>query len=340
MSPSLPYVTEQQHDPCTLFAVRPKGIVVRMDHTNIGELCSLGAAMSWAMALVLFKRAGETVSALALNLFKNALALVLLGATLVLMPGSIDTLRECSTYDLWILSFSGVIGIAVADTLFLEALHRLGVGLISVVECTYSPFVLLFSALLLAEPLSTSHYLGMVMIVGGVLIASRHPPPEGRTRGAVAFGFLLGASSMALMSYGIVMVKPILEGRGVPLIAATALRLAAGTVPLVLFAWASPGRRAHFAVFRVTPHWKWMVPGSILGTYVAMILWVAGFKYADAAVAGIINQTSIIFALILASIFLKEHLTRRKMIAVVLAAFGVLTATQRWFDPPVIPGNG
>lgn len=311
-----------------------------MDHTNIGEFCALGAAISWAMALVLFKRAGETVSALALNLFKNVLAIFLLAVTLILMPGSIDALRECSTYDLWILSFSGVIGIAIADTLFLEALRLLGVGLISVVECTYSPFVLLFSALLLAEPLGFSHYLGMALIVSGVLIASRHPPPEGRTRGEVVCGFLLGASSMALMSYGIVMVKPILEGHGVPLIAATALRLAAGSVPLVLFAWASPKRKEHFAVFRVTPHWKWMIPGSILGTYVAMILWVAGFKYADAAVAGIINQTSIVFALLLAAIFLKEHLTRRKLLAVALAAFGVLTATQRWFDSPIISGSG
>ncbi len=303
-----------------------------MDHGHIGEFCALGAAVSWAMALVLLKRAGETVSPLALNLFKNTLALVLLAATLVLIPGTINTLRSCSTRDLGILCFSGVIGIAVADTLFLESLRRLGVGFIAVVECTYSPFVLLFSALLLAEPLTLSHYIGMSIIVTGVLIASRHPPPKGRTHAEIVIGFLLGAGSMALMSYGIVLVKPVLDERGFPLIAATTIRLAAGTVPLALLAWASPKRREYFAVFRYKPNWKWMVPGSILGTYIAMIFWVAGFKYADAAVAGIINQTSIIFALLLATIFLKEHLTRRKLLAIALAAFGVITVTLRLFD--------
>jgi len=291
------------------------------------------------MALVLLKRAGETVSPLALNLFKNTLALVLLGVTVVALPGAVSDLRACSARDFWVLSYSGIIGIAVADTLFLEALDRLGVGLISVVECTYSPFVLLFSAVLLAEPLTRSHYVGMSLIVGGVLLASRHPPPPGRTRMQVTLGLLLGAASMALMSYGIVLVKPILDEHSFPLIAATTIRLAAGTVPLALLAWASPKRREHFAVFHVKPDWKWVVPGSILGTYVAMIFWVAGFKYANAAAVGILNQTSIIFALILARVFLRERLTRRKLLAIGLAATGVITVTMRWFDPSTITGG-
>jgi drug/metabolite transporter (DMT)-like permease len=292
------------------------------------------------MALVLLKLAGETVSPLALNLFKNTLALVLLVATLLLLPGAFDGLRTCPPRDFWILSFSGVIGIGVADTLFLAALRRLGVGLISVVECTYCPFVLLFSAVLLAEPLTLSHYVGMSLIVGGVLIASRHPPPLGRTRREIIIGLLLGAGAMALMCFGIVLAKPALDDRGFPLIAGTTLRLAAGTLPLAVLAWASPKRREYFSVFKVKPNWKWMVPGSILGTYVAMIFWVAGFKYADAAVAGILNQTSIVFALILASVFLKEHLTRRKLLAIVLAASGVLIVTMRWFDDATLASGG
>ena len=56
-----------------------------------------------------------------------------------------------------------------------------------------------------------------------------------------------------------------------------------------------------------------------------MIFWVAGFKYTDeSAVAGILNQTSIIFAIILASIFLKERFTTRKLIAVIIASAGVV----------------
>jgi len=293
----------------------------------VGEMCALGAALCWALALVMFKRTGEHVSALALNLFKNVIALILLCLTLLVVPVDEQALGQATLRDVLILCFSGVVGIAVADTLFLEALRLLGVGMISIVECLYSPFVLLFAFLLLAEPLTTSHYVGATLIIAGVLVASRTAPVAGRTTRQLVAGVGLGAMSMALMGYGIVIAKPILQVKDFPLIAATTVRLAAGTLLLALFAWASPARRDHFAAFRPTSLWRLSVPGSVLGTYLAMILWVAGFKFANASIAAILNQTSIIFAIILASLILKEPFTRRKLVAVTIAVAGVLTVT-------------
>jgi drug/metabolite transporter (DMT)-like permease len=52
---------------------------------------------------------------------------------------------------------------------------------------------------------------------------------------------------------------------------------------------------------------------------------VGGFKYtANAGVAAILNQTSVVFALLLATVVLREALTRRKLAAVVLALAGVV----------------
>ena len=55
-----------------------------------------------------------------------------------------------------------------------------------------------------------------------------------------------------------------------------------------------------------------------------MILWIAGFKYTYASIAAVLNQTSVIFAIILATVFLKESFSGRKYAAVVLAVMGVL----------------
>ena len=165
-----------------------------------------------------------------------------------------------------------------------------------------------------------------------MLIVSRNEPPPGRTRVELLYGILLGAGAMALMTYGIVLAKPILDVADFPLIPATTIRLLAGPVLLALFAGASPQRSAHFKAFRPTAVWRLSVPGSILGTYLAMSLWVAGFKYADASVAGILNQTSIVFAIVLATLILKEPFTRRKFMAISMAVAGVVIVTfhDRW----------
>jgi drug/metabolite transporter (DMT)-like permease len=300
-----------------------------METSFIGETCALLAALTWACAVVLLKRVGESVSPLALNLFKNVVALILLTFTLLVMPQSIDLVREFSGEDIAVLLLSGLLGIAIADTVFLQSLNLLGVGLVSIVDCLYSPFVILFSFLILSEELAAAHYVGTGLILVGVFTSSRHAPPAGRTRGQIVLGTVLGAIAMALMSFGIVIAKPVLEINDFPLIWATTLRLLPATLALALMASVSPQRKEHWSVFRPSSLWRLSVPASVLGMYLAMIFWVAGFKYAKASIAGILNQTSIIFAIILAAVILKEPFTRRKFVAVTLAAAGVILVTLK-----------
>ena len=68
-------------------------------------------------------------------------------------------------------------------------------------------------------------------------------------------------------------------------------------------------------------------PWRVLGAYVAMVTWVAGFKYTYASVAAILNQTNALFAMVLATVILKETFTRRKFVALALAFCGVILVT-------------
>ena len=59
-----------------------------------GELFALGSAMVWALAVILFRRSGETLPPFELNLFKNLVGLVLLVPTILLFEGlSYPTIR-------------------------------------------------------------------------------------------------------------------------------------------------------------------------------------------------------------------------------------------------------
>jgi drug/metabolite transporter (DMT)-like permease len=289
-----------------------------------GEIYALLTAFTWAFAVVLFKRSGEMVPPLALNLFKNTIGLALLAVTLLILGQGIGTLAALPREDLYVMVFSGVIGIALADTVFFAGLNRIGVGITSIVDCLYSPFAILFAWLLLSERVWWPHFVGGGLIVGGVLLSSRHPPPPGRTRGQIITGILLTASSMGMMAFGIVLAKPILVADDFPLVWAAALRLAAGTLALPLLMLASPARRTSWSVFRPSRTWAYSIPASILGAYCSYVLWIAGFKYAAASIVAILNQTSTIFALVLATLVLKEAFTVRKVVALAMALAGIL----------------
>ncbi|MCH7994212.1 MAG: EamA family transporter, partial [Planctomycetes bacterium] len=71
-----------------------------MDTDLKGEICALAAAITWATALVLFKRSGERVPPLPLNLFKNVTALILLVVTLAVMGEGMDELRKFAVSDM------------------------------------------------------------------------------------------------------------------------------------------------------------------------------------------------------------------------------------------------
>ncbi|MFH0982661.1 MAG: DMT family transporter [Planctomycetota bacterium] len=295
-----------------------------MPNHLLGELYASLAAITWAFALVLYRQSGERVSPMALNLFKNVIGLVLLSLTLLYLGQGINTLRVYPSRDLLILAISGVMGIALADTFFFHALNLIGVGLLSIVDCLYMPFVVCFSWLLLSEQLLLFHYLGGGLILLGVFVSSRHTPPANRTRAQLVLGMLCAALALALMAFSVVVAKPVFER--FPLTWAAQIRLLAGTAALILLTLASGKRGEYWAVFRPAAIWKQSIPASVLGMYFALLFWIAGFKYTQASIAAILNQTSVVFALILGTLILKEPFTRRKLVSVVLASAGTILA--------------
>jgi drug/metabolite transporter (DMT)-like permease len=55
-----------------------------------------------------------------------------------------------------------------------------------------------------------------------------------------------------------------------------------------------------------------------------MILWIAGYKYNDATVTAVLNQTATLFTVLFAALFLKEKLTTKILFATGIAVAGVL----------------
>jgi drug/metabolite transporter (DMT)-like permease len=82
-------------------------------------------------------------------------------------------------------------------------------------------------------------------------------------------------------------------------------------------------------LLRPGPRWTYALPASVLVGYVSMTTWLGGFKFTEASVAAILNQLSTIFLFVLAAAFLKEPLTPRRSLAVVMAVAGAALVALR-----------
>jgi drug/metabolite transporter (DMT)-like permease len=286
----------------------------------MGETYALACALVWAFAVIFFRKSGETVSPISLNLFRVVVSSLLFSVTMVILQKPL--LGQAPVEDYLILVASGVIAIVFSDTLFHMCLNRVGAGLNAIVSTLYSPFIILFAFLMLGERLGWEQFLGMTLIMGGVVVASATRLPEGVHRRDLIIGLLLGVGSMVTLAFGIILAKPVLERSDI--LWATTVRQLGSLAVLGPVALLLPGRRLRLAIFRPHAAWKFSLPGAFLGSYLALILWIGGMKYTTAGNAGILNQTSTIYTLIFASIFLKEPFTRRKGLATALAMLGIV----------------
>jgi drug/metabolite transporter (DMT)-like permease len=286
---------------------------------GIGEAFSIGSALTWSGGVIIFKRLGETLPPLRLNLLKNLIVLALLVPTLWLMPGT--GWPSLSPAALALTLCSGMLGIAVADTLYFRALNTLGAARVGIIGNLYSPFVIVLSFLFLAEHLNALQGVGFVLVSAGVLLVTSQRSEKVLAPAELRRGVLYGASAIALMAVAIVMVKRVLEGQ--PLLWVVVLRLLGGIIGLVaLFLWR---REPLLPDARTAPRLRWgaLILGALLGQYVSMMMWLAGYKYTQASVAAILNETSSIFIVLLAWLLLHESLTTRKLLGVACTLSGV-----------------
>jgi drug/metabolite transporter (DMT)-like permease len=226
--------------------------------------------------------------------------------------------------DLGLLVLSGFLGIAVSDTFFFYSLNRLGASIVAIIDCFYSPFVIGLSFLILGERMAGWQLIGVALIISGVIAASRSPNGEPVPRRNLILGLIYGVLAMLFVAIGIVIIKPVLATRSV--IWATLVRLVGGAVPLALVIPLLPRRRTILGPLLERANWKAMIPASFFGSYLSLILWMGGMKYAKASVAAALNQLNTIFIVVLAALFLKERLGWWKIAAVILAFVGAYLA--------------
>ncbi|MFH1862085.1 MAG: DMT family transporter [bacterium] len=289
----------------------------------LGEILALTTALTWGFSVILFKKSGETANPIALNVFKNLLALILVLPTMLLAGSRL--LPPASFEDYLLLLCSGAIGIGISDTMFFKSLNLLGAGMSASVDCLYSPFIILLSFIWLGERLKWLQMLGVFIIIAAVVIAAHRRSAGSSPKRDLVRGIFWGIMAMVTVAVGIVMIKHLLEEAS--LLWVTEVRLVGGMVVLCIVLLLHPRRRRIMGTLLLQKSWGYMLAGSFLGTYLSLILWLGGMKYTQASIAAALNQMSNIFVFIFAALFLREVINTRRALGIILGVGGALLVT-------------
>ena len=287
---------------------------------QLGVICALVAPLCWAVGVILFRQstAGRPI---ALNFFKNMLALGMLTVTMLATGTSIPLDR--SPTDWLRLAVSGILGLALADTFLFAALARLGAARLAIIDLVYAPIVIVLSWLFLGERLQPAYFFGAAIVLTGVGIASIDRDALARDpRTSPLAGYLYGLGTICGTALGVVIAKPVLEGSD--LIEVTWTRLLVGVLAQTIGITAMSGWADVVPVFRRSPLWRTLVPATIVGTYFSLMFWLGGFKWGPASVAAVLNQMATVYILVLARVVLHEAIPFRRLLGAGIAIVGAV----------------
>jgi drug/metabolite transporter (DMT)-like permease len=284
---------------------------------QLGEQLALSAAFVWSVAVILIRLSGLELGALALTIFKSAVAALAFFITLPFLNSTSHP--QLSWQDWSTLVVSGVLGISVADTMVVAALNRLGASLHALADCLYTPSMALMGYLLFAESLNGWEVVGGMLVIGGVAFGMRLTKEVPNVR-ALLSGLALAAGAHVIMAVGILIARDIYAQHSVVWV--SGVRFAVATLVLVLYAYFRGQTREISEGLRRRDLWKWTIPLSLLGPYLATMFWALGFVYTKAGRAAVFNQMSTVFVTVLAIVVLKESINMRKMAGLFLAVVG------------------
>lgn len=285
-----------------------------------GGLAALTAAFLWALASVWFTRLGSHLSVIEVNFLKGMLALILLVITLYLSGSGLQSIPANA---LGLLLVSGVIGITLGDSAYLQALQHLGPRRTLLLATLAPPMVGLIAWGVLGETLGWTAWLGILLTVAGIAWVILERTPDSAPAFNLKLGLLFGFLAALSQSVALVLSRVALTRTSVDSLQSTILRLAAAVV--VLAAWSLVRRKPLLShtVFQAQPNlWATLAAATFIGTYLAMWLQQVSISLAPAGIVQTLLSSSPLFILPIAALQ-GQKITPRAVLGALLALGGV-----------------
>lgn len=305
-----------------------------MNENYLGIIFALSASVLWSITVTLIKPISQNVSPFLINPIKNSIGLMLFFISFIIfdIPIWYDGLYN---YEYIIILFSGALGMFLGDTIFIYALNKIGANRVAIVDA-FSPIIIFSYSLLLLpnQNLSILQIFGFIITILGLLILAYENDYEDIDYKVKRFGILLVLCAMMCTGFGVVYLKTVLNrinelNYDIQLnLWVTAFRLIPGVIlSWILFLF----QKNKVQLIKPIKNKSNFIPlliASFIGPFIALGCWILGYAFIDKpSVASIIGQTAVIFIVLLSWIFLKESLTKFRILSMICVFIGVVLTT-------------
>lgn len=290
---------------------------------TIGMAAALGSAASWALGSVLFRRLGYYLQPVALTFAKGLASLALLGIALLLVG-----VEPIGTRDLMLLAGSGLLGIAIGDTLFFRALNSLGAHSVVILFTFGQVLTAILAVMFLGEQPTAQDWTGIGLILTGIATIMWNRVADeggGLTRLSGAFYGLLSVTAMAV---SIIIAKEALEQTNPT--QATFIRMLAGTVGAFLFGQMTSQFSAGLQPLRTPRVFGLFAVSVAVVTFGGFWLSLVSIAHVDVAIANTLGATEPLFVLPLAAWYLREKISALVVAASLATLGGIALIAGPW----------
>ena len=297
----------------------------------IGITFAISASILWSITVVTIKPITNQVSPFLINPIKNSIGFFLFFVSFILFDIPL-WYHDLLPNEYFIILFSGTLGMFLGDTIFIYALNKIGANRVAIVDA-FSPVVIFIYCLILLpdQSLNFVQIIGFVLTIIGLLILKNENDFDDIDSTVKIKGILMVLGAMLCTGFGVVYLKTVLNrinetGYDIKInLWITAFRL----IPGVIFSWIlfllQKNKLEKINPLLEKQNLIPLIIASIIGPFIALGCWILGYAFIDKpSITSIIGQSSVIFIILLSWIFLKEKLTRLRILSAILVFIGVI----------------
>jgi drug/metabolite transporter (DMT)-like permease len=296
----------------------------------LGAAAALASSALWALTSVLLASQAGRVKPLQMSAIRSLTASLMLVGLLVTTGGLVQ-MSEMTIITGLSMMGSGILGQAVGDTLYINALGFLGVSrTFPITNSAYPFFTLVLAIALLGEELTWTLPVGGALIVAGItwiVLSQRGDDAAAAIAGRAPVELLRGLvfSVAAALFWALATVWLRGQQGDLSALGAASLRIPAASAAVWVTIALSSRRVQNTAPSGPLTRKSVIVLAlaGILGTGLGSILFIYSVEHLGAAKTAFLTTSAPLFALPMGVMFLSERITARVLAGTVLTLAGI-----------------